>query len=70
MTQKTNIAPGARLSLAAAAAGVSAAIVLLFSAGDAAHASPMAAPKLSAKAVAFRSAMDKLWEDTSSGRGW
>ena len=54
-----------QLMLAAAISAVTAALVLLLSAGNSeqAHASAMAAPKLSAKAVAFRSAMDKLWED-------
>jgi hypothetical protein len=57
---------GFRLSLAAAVAGLTAAVVLLLAGGHAAqaHASSMASqPRLSAKAVAFRSAMDKLWED-------
>ncbi len=54
-----------RLSLAAAVAALSAALVLLLSAGhsEAAHASMTKAPQFSPKAVAFRSAMDKLWED-------
>jgi hypothetical protein len=56
---------GAQLTLVAAITALTAALVLLFSGGRSqqAHASPTAAPKLSAKAVAFRSAMDKLWED-------
>ena len=57
---------GVRLSLAGAVAGLSAALVLLLSAGhaDQAHATSMASqPRLSAKAVAFRSGMDRLWED-------
>jgi hypothetical protein len=57
---------GVRLSLAGAVAGLSAALVLLLSAGhaDQAHATSMASqPRVSAKAVAFRSAMDRLWED-------
>src|SRR5437016_1825923 len=51
--------------VAAAAAVLSAAVVLLFSAGHAeqAHASMSKSPQLSAKAVALRTAMDKLWED-------
>ncbi len=56
----------AGLALAGAVAGLSAACVLLLSAGHAeqAHASAMASqPRVSAKAVAFRTAMDKLWED-------
>ena len=54
-----------RLSLAGALAGLSAALVLLFAAGHAdAHGQAMAAhARTSAKAVAFRSSMDKLWED-------
>src|SRR5204863_6022109 len=54
-----------RLSLAAAVAALSAALVLLLSAGhsEAAHATMTRAPQFSPKAVAFRSAMDKLWED-------
>jgi hypothetical protein len=64
MTLNTNIR-GARLWLAAAVAALSAAVALLLSAGhsEQAHASMTRAPQFSAKAVAFRSAMDKLWED-------
>jgi hypothetical protein len=64
MTLNTSLGRGAQLSLAAAVAALSAAVVLLFSAGhsEQAHAS-MTGPQLSAKAVAFRSTMDKLWED-------
>jgi hypothetical protein len=64
MTLNTNIR-GARLWLAAAVAALSAAVALLLSAGhsEQAHASMTKAPQFSAKAVAFRSAMDKLWED-------
>jgi hypothetical protein len=53
------------LTVAAAIAALSAALVLLFASAhsDQAHASSMAGPKLSPKAVAFRSAMDRLWED-------
>jgi hypothetical protein len=55
---------------AVAVAGLAAALVLLFSAGRG-QAQPssmsmsmsMSHPELSAKAVAFRSTMDKLWED-------
>jgi hypothetical protein len=56
---------GVRLTLAAAITALTAALVLLFAAGrsEQAHASAMANLKLSAKAVAFHSAMDKLWED-------
>jgi hypothetical protein len=55
---------GLRLSFAAAVAALSAVVVLLFSGGHAAQAhTSMSTPRLSAKAVAFRSAMDKLWED-------
>jgi hypothetical protein len=55
-----------RLVAAAAVTALVAALALFVSAGhaDRASTSAMAAgPKLSAKAVAFRSAMDKLWED-------
>ena len=64
MTLNTNIR-GARIWLAAAVAALSAAVALLLSAGhsEQAHASMTKAPQFSAKAVAFRSAMDKLWED-------
>jgi hypothetical protein len=64
MTPNTNIRRGAQLSLAAAVAALSAALALRFS--SAGHSEPghtVAAPHLSAKAVAFRSTMDKLWED-------
>jgi hypothetical protein len=64
MTMNTNIRRGAHLSLAAAVAALSAAVVLLFQTESSdAHASAMRAPTVSAKAVAFRGAMDKLWED-------
>src|SRR5438067_2099339 len=55
----------AQLALAAAVAALSAALVLLFSAGheEQAHASMNSSPQLSPKAVALRTAMDKLWED-------
>jgi hypothetical protein len=66
MISNTNVRRGAQLSLAAAVAALSATLALFFSAGhsEQAHASAMAAsPRFSAKSVAFRSAMDKLWED-------
>jgi hypothetical protein len=65
MTTVTDSPRGVRLSVAAAIAALAAALVLLVPAGhsDQAHASAMAAPKLSAKAAAFRASMDKLWED-------
>jgi hypothetical protein len=65
MTLNTNLGRGVQLSLAAAVTALSAALVLLFSAGhsEQAHASMTKGPQLSAKAVAFRTAMDKLWED-------
>jgi hypothetical protein len=65
MTLNTNLGRGAQLSLAAAVAALSAALVLLFSAGhsEQAHASMTGATQLSPKAVAFRTKMDKLWED-------
>ena len=55
----------ARLTAAGVIAGLSAALVLLFSGGHTsqAHASPMASAQNSAKAVAFQRSMDKLWED-------
>ncbi len=66
MKLRTTASHAASLSLAAAVAGLSAALVLLFSAEHAtpANASPITSqPRVSAKAVAFRAAMDKLWED-------
>ena len=65
MTLNTNLGRGVQLSLAVAVAALSAALVLLFSAGhsEQAHASMAKGPQLSAKAIAFRSQMDKLWED-------
>jgi hypothetical protein len=65
MTLNTTIGRGVQLSLATAVAVLSAALVLLFSAGhsEQAHASMTKAPRFSAKAVAFRAKMDKLWED-------
>jgi hypothetical protein len=51
-----------RFALAAAIAALATATVLLFSGGSPAqaHSSP---PRISAKALAFHSAMDRLWED-------
>jgi hypothetical protein len=65
MTLNTTIGRGTQLALAAAVAALSAAVVLLLSAGHAeqAHASMSSSPQLSAKAVALRTSMDKLWED-------
>jgi hypothetical protein len=65
MTLNPNLGRGIQLSLAAAVTALSAALVLLFSAGhsEQAHASMAKGPQLSAKAVAFRTTMDKLWED-------
>jgi hypothetical protein len=65
MTVKTNV--GGRMALAptVALAALGAALALFLSVGhaDRAQAAVMASPKVSAKAVAFRAAMDKLWED-------
>jgi hypothetical protein len=65
MILNTNIGRGAQLALAAAVAALSAAVVLLLSTGHSAeaHASMSKSPQLSAKAVALRTGMDKLWED-------
>ena len=65
MTLNTNLGRGVQLSLATAVAALSAALVLLFSAGhsEQAHASMQSSPQFSARAVALRTAMDKLWED-------
>jgi hypothetical protein len=59
------------LAFVMAVAGLTATLFLLFSAGrgqaqpsmSMPMSMPMSHPKLSAKAVAFRGAMDKLWED-------
>ena len=53
------------LTIAAAIAALSAALILLFSSAhsEQAHASSMASAKFSPKAAAFRLAMDRLWED-------
>src|SRR6516225_5889705 len=66
MKLQTTAGHTARLTCAGLVAGLSAALVLLFSTSDAsqAHASSMTAqPPVAAKAVAFERAMDKLWED-------
>jgi hypothetical protein len=65
MTLNTTIGHGAQLALAAAVAALSAAVVLLLSAGhsEQAHAAMSKSPQLSPKAVALRTGMDKLWED-------
>ena len=65
MTLNTSIGRGAQLSLAAAVAALSAALVLLLSAGhsEQAHASMATPLKFSPKAAVFRARMDKLWED-------
>jgi hypothetical protein len=66
MRSNVFVGRGARLSVAAAVAGLSAALVLLFSGGHSAeaHVSKTAmSPQLSAKAASFVRAMDKLWED-------
>jgi hypothetical protein len=65
MTIHTNGRRGRPLTLAAAITALTAALVLLVPAGHAeqAQASPAAAPKLSARAVALQATMDKLWED-------
>jgi hypothetical protein len=65
MTPVRNHRRGTQLTLAAAITALTAALVLLFSAGHSedAHASAMATAKPSANAVSLRSAMDKLWED-------
>src|SRR5919198_92038 len=65
MTMNTTIGRRAQLAFAAVVAALSAAVVLLLSAGHAepAHASMTRTPQVSPKAVAFRSAMDRLWED-------
>ena len=62
---------GARISLVGGIAALGAALVLLLSAGHASGADPMkmdmhmsmSKPGTSAKAVTFRLAMNKLWED-------
>jgi hypothetical protein len=66
MRSTIHLRRGKGLFLAAAVAGLSAALVLLFSAGHSAqaHASTMAAPpQMSAKAVSFVRTMDRLWQD-------
>jgi hypothetical protein len=56
---------GLQLTLAATITALIATLVLLLAAGRSHEAptSSMATPKLSAKGVAFRSKLDKLWED-------
>jgi hypothetical protein len=51
-----------RFALAAAVAALATATVLLFSGGSPAQAHP-SNPRIAAKALAFHSAMDRLWED-------
>jgi hypothetical protein len=65
MTLNTTIGRGGRLAFAAVVAALSAALVLLFSAGhsEQAHASMATQLKYSPKAALFRARMDKLWED-------
>jgi len=65
MTLNITVGRRAQLGLAAAVAALSAAVALLLSTGHAAeaHASMSKSPQLSAKAVALRTGMDKLWED-------
>jgi len=56
---------GVQLTLAAVITVLASTLVVLFAAGRSHEAptSSMATPRLSAKGVAFRSKMDKLWED-------
>jgi hypothetical protein len=65
MTVDSHARRGTALTVAAAITALTATLVLLFSAGrsEQAHAAAAATPKLSAKSVAFREAMNKLWED-------
>jgi hypothetical protein len=65
MTLSSTAGRAARLSIAGLVAGLSAALVLLFSGSHAsAHASSMNRhAEVSAKAVALQTAMDRLWED-------
>ena len=65
MTLSSTAGRGARLSIAGLVAGLSAALVLLFSGGHAsAHTSSMKPhTEVSAKAAALESAMNRLWED-------
>ena len=65
MTLNTTFGRGAQLGLAAFVAALSAAVVLLFSGehGAQAHTTMKSSPQFSARAVALRTAMDKLWED-------
>jgi hypothetical protein len=65
MTVDSHARRGTTLAVAAAITALTAALVLLVPAGHSnqAHAAATAAPKLSAKSVAFREALNKLWED-------
>ena len=64
MTRHAVAGNAARLTAVGLLAGLSAALVLLFSGGhDTAQASPIASSQVSAKAVTFERTMDKLWED-------
>jgi hypothetical protein len=65
MTFNTTIRRSALLGVGLAIATLSAALALLFSAGNSAgaQASVMAMPHVSTKAAHFRAAMSKLWED-------
>ena len=65
MTFDTTIRRSALLGVGLAIATLSAALALLFSAGNSggAEASVMAMPHASTKAANFRAAMSKLWED-------
>jgi len=68
MTLNGHKRTAAVLIVPAAIAAITAAVVLLFSAGhtqpaQAAQAAPMAPGAMTAKAAAFSSAMDRLWED-------
>jgi hypothetical protein len=63
MTLDSSAGRARRLSLAAAAAGLAAALALLFSADHAAGARTTDAPSASTTAAAFSAAMTKLWED-------
>jgi hypothetical protein len=63
MKVDTVAARGRRLSFAAAAAGLAAAVALLFAADHPAAAHDMRAGAQSAKAAAFNASMARLWED-------
>ena len=70
MTLDTNSSRGPTLLGAATLAILAAAFVLIFSVGhsDQAHASGMATPKVSAKAVAFRQTTAPRIDDARGGR--